>query len=123
MAKVFGVHTIELRPGVKVAEFEKFLRDKLPSKFVIPGWNVYIARGNRGEREGKYLLIYEIDSVEARDQYSPQPGEPSQEATQLMQAHKEILAFDEEFGKLASEGDYTDYVVIAESVGAVKGKE
>jgi hypothetical protein len=40
-----------------------------------------------------------------------------------MQAHKEILAFDAEFGKLASESDYTDYVVVAESVGAGKRKE
>ena len=69
MSRVFGMHMIALRPGVKAEDFEKFVIEEA-YPFPWPS-EVYLLKGDRGDREGKYLVMYEFESVEARDRSFP----------------------------------------------------
>ena len=119
MAKVFGMHMIGLRPGVKGEDFETFFREKVAPLPDFPGHKWYLLKGERGDREGKYLMMVEVESVEARNRSNPKPDELSEEAQRFMEAHKEALdAMFAEWEKLASPIGaptiYTDYVVVGE---------
>ncbi len=86
MAKVFGMHTIELRPDVKEADFERFVVEEVLPLPLYPGWKARLLKADRGARAGKYVLLTEIDSVEARNRYFPTQDQPSEEAQAFDQA-------------------------------------
>jgi hypothetical protein len=68
MAKIVGIHEIELLPGVNESDFERFVTEEfiptVASNF--EGWNQHLAKADRGARDGKYALIIELDTA-ARD--------------------------------------------------------
>jgi hypothetical protein len=109
MAKVFGIHEIELRPGVTAEEFEQFMADAMPKWPQFEGFTAYVAKGDRGAHAGKYILVFEIESTEARDRYYPAPDMPSEEA---QRASEGSAALFEKLDSLCS-STFTDYVVIA----------
>ena len=109
MSKVFGMHMIALRPGMKAEDFEKFVIEEVYS---LPWpWEVYLLKGDRGDREGKYLVMNEFESVEARDRWFPAPGEMSEEAQQLFEPFAPVL---EKWATFATPLDTicTDYVAV-----------
>ena len=69
MAKVLGVHEVELSDQ-DPAEFER-----LASAVVAGTWpggiTFRLFKADRGTRDGTYLLLIEIDSVEVRDRIFP----------------------------------------------------
>jgi hypothetical protein len=72
MAKLLGMHTVELKPGVNAKEFEEFVtNDVLPLYGKIPGQSAHLLQGDRGDRVRKYLVMIEIESPELRDQIYP----------------------------------------------------
>jgi len=109
MSKVFGMHMIALRPGVKAEDFEKFVTEEV---YPLP-WlsEVYLLKGDRGDREGKYLVMWEFESVEARDRLFPSPGEMSEEAQQFFESFAPV---SEKWATFATPLDTisTDYVVV-----------
>jgi len=111
MAKVFGMHMIALRPGVKAEDFEKFVMEEVYPTSTIEGWKNYLLKGDRGDREGKYLWMSEFESVEQRDRLFPSPGEMSEEAQQFLAAQAAVY---EKWATLATPLDVisTDYVVV-----------
>src|SRR5215510_718496 len=115
MAKLFGMHEIELRPGVKGEDFEKFLIEEVKLLPIFEGWKTYLLKADRGERNGKYLLLLEIESVEARDRYVPSVNQLSEEAEQIL---KSQTAMFEKWGTLATvigqDTIFTDYIVVGE---------
>ena len=113
MAKVFGIHQLELKPGADAAEFERFVRDEysLPE---LAGWQVSIAKGDRGENVGKYLVICEIESLETRNRDVPGDGTFSPKFEQWIAAS---AALDEKLNRFLTkaagmETPFTDYVVV-----------
>jgi hypothetical protein len=119
MAKVFGMHMIGLRPGVSGEDFEQFFREKVAPLPQFNGQKMYLLKGDRGDRDGKYLVMFE-GSLDLRNKMSPTPDQPSEELQQFFEAHKDV--FDPMFAeweKLASgigaPTIYTDYVVVGES--------
>jgi hypothetical protein len=119
MAKVFSIHEIELKPGVTEEEFEQFLRTEYMTDATPPpaGWSIIYLKGNRGKREGKYAIAYEVVSVEERDRYFPQSGEPSAEFEQWSQQRTtDQQAIDAKLDTLSTgHGEmFTDYTMIAE---------
>jgi hypothetical protein len=96
----------------------RFFAERIASSFTLPGWKTHLLKGDRGARAGKYLVLLEIESLEARDRYFPRPGEESEEFTQLFEQHPEAAAaFDQwqKLGPFGSETDIsTDYVAVAE---------
>jgi hypothetical protein len=76
------------------------------------------SKGRSGRTCRKYLVLLEIESLEARDRYFPRPGEESDEYTQFFEQHPEAAAAMERWQKLAPFGSNTDvstdYVAVAE---------
>jgi hypothetical protein len=115
MGKLFAVHEFELRPNASEAEFEQLVKELL----ALPqysGTHTYICKGNRGERDGKYVMVAEIDSVATRDRYWPAHGQLSDEAQTFDAAQPELEPLMAKLGALLVEGHpFTDYEVVAES--------
>ncbi len=44
---------------------------------------MYLLKGNRGARQGQYVILTEFESVELRDRYFPSMGEASEEWQRL----------------------------------------
>jgi hypothetical protein len=118
MPTVFGLHEIELQPGVDPEEYERFFAEEIAPSPELPGWKTHLLKGDRGARAGKYLVLLEIESLESRDRYFPRPGEESEELTRFFEQHPEAAAALEKWqklGRFGSETDIsTDYVTIAE---------
>jgi hypothetical protein len=107
MAKVLGIHDIELQPGVSTEEFERAIRAVGGAQ---RGVKIYFARGDRGARAGKYIMVVEVESVERRDQLWPTAGMgmPTELSEELQRSMERI-------GPFADQQDvHTDYVVIEE---------
>jgi hypothetical protein len=113
MSKVFGMHTIALKPGVKAEDFEKFITQEVYPLLSQPGMETSLLKGDRGDRENKYLWMIEFDSVESRTRYFPSPGESSEEAEQMM-ASPEFGEIIKKWDSFATPIDviYTDYVEV-----------
>ena len=110
MSKVFSMHMIALKPGVKAEDFEKFVTEVYPLRS-LEGMKRYLLKGDRGDRVGKYLMMLEFESVEARDRLFPAPGEMSKQAQQAFEA--EAVAMEKWAAFATPVGDiYTDYVVV-----------
>ena len=114
MTKVFALHEVELRPGVSAEQFESFFATQIGAEPIYPGWWAQLLKADRGQRAGKYLVMFEIESVAVRDRYFPAPGERSKEAQQFTQHHPKIAAMFEKWSSLASPpGEiYTDYILV-----------
>ena len=86
MAKVLGAHEVELGPDKDPVEFER-----LAAAVVAETWPAGITfrlfKADRGTRDGRYLLLIEIDSVEVRDRIFPIGGEDSPEVIAFIAAN------------------------------------
>ena len=80
MAKLYGAHTIVLKPGVSADEFERFVRAEWRAP-ELPGIAVSILKADRGERAGAFLMLWEFADTAVRDRYWPPGGDdgPSEE--------------------------------------------
>ena len=105
MAKVFGIQIVELRPGVKAKDFEEFVIEEL-YPHTEEGFELYLAKGDKGERVGKYVLLFAFDSVEARNRIWGPPGGPAREWSE---ADRELMA---KYGTFVTTSHLGDYVVL-----------
>ena len=110
MAKVFGLHMVRLKPRVKPEDFEKFVKEEVSQWPTFEGMKLYVLKGIRGDREGKYLSVMEFESVEALHRWAPSPEVFTEEAKKFQEVHGEEW---ERFLTFARVGDiFTDYVVV-----------
>jgi hypothetical protein len=82
--KVFGMHEIELHPGVEPEDYERFFAEELAPDAQASGMEDPSSKGDRGARGGKYLVLHEIASLDAGDRYFPGPGEQSEDFTRFL---------------------------------------
>ena len=112
MAKVYGIHEIELRPGADPAAFEQLFADGANLDASYEGWTPYLLKGERGERKGKYIMLVEIESLAARDRYMPDSG-PTAEG---LEVEKKVAEYWTRWQQLATvpgvDTVFTDYVVV-----------
>jgi hypothetical protein len=111
MPKVFGVREIELQPGVEPDEYERLFAEEIAPLPELPGWKTHLLKGDRGARAGKYLILFEMDSVEARDRFFPGPDQGSEEWDRHVEQHPEIPAAFEKAG-WSETNIWTDYVFV-----------
>jgi hypothetical protein len=111
MARVLSIHLIDLRPGVTEAELEKAMEQ---ATYSVPGQTVYLLKGNRGARTGRYAIMAEFESMELRDRYFPASGEPSEEWQRLAAPFAAEL---ERVGTLTTwpDPEFTDYTVVSQT--------
>src|SRR5262245_26803452 len=111
MAKVVGIHEVELRPGAEAADLERFITEEfIAGAQVVRIMQVSLLKADRGERAGKYVMLMEIESVETRDRYFPSSGEPSEAFQRAMPTGDALM---EQFGAFGS-STFTDYVIVGE---------
>src|SRR4051812_38026841 len=90
MAKVYGIHQIELNPGVTAEEFERFITGK-GAALLRGGPKTAILRGDRGARTGRYLMIVEFESEDARNQAYPVADAPPTETLESVSEAQQKL--------------------------------
>jgi hypothetical protein len=115
MPKVFAVHEVVLPPGVTPDEYEQLFGNEVGSSVSLPGWKTYLLKGDRGEGAGTLLLLFEVESVKARDRYFPRPEEPSEEFRQFDEQHPESAGWAKLTGFLLQPHSWTDYIVVGAS--------
>jgi hypothetical protein len=96
MAKVYSLHMLALKAGASGPDFERFFHEEIEPVPGPSGLVMRLLRGDRGDREGKYLVMFEFDSVERRDELFPEAGpgahQMSAEAMQWMGSAGSSLA-------------------------------
>ena len=112
MAKVLGVHEVEVRADGDPAEFERLVAATM-AEAMPEGMSVRLFKADRGRRNGAYLILIQLDSVETRDRIFPIENE---DAGEILAFFKEHPAAAEAWNRLR---DYepttavaTDYVEI-----------
>ena len=114
MTRVLGMHEIELNPDVNEEDFEKFVLNEMSAATPYPGWSLRLLKGDKGARKGKYLLVFDIESVEARDRLVESP----EDAEAFDKAFRE--EWDPIFQKwstfsptdIGQHQNYTDYLIL-----------
>jgi hypothetical protein len=112
---VLSMREFELRPGVNAAEFEQFVQGEMVETVArnVKGMKIQILKGDRGQRKGAYLLIWEFDSVTTRNQFFPREG--GMGGPPFREAWDHIKTVMGKFRSYTSGlGDYTDYVVVSD---------
>ena len=109
-----GVHVIyiELNPGVTMAEFQKFHTIVLIPEYEknYPGWQLFLAKGIRGENQNTYGWIIIVESEEIRNKYYNDDGSITEFGQAAAEKMKPILEDAEKYGKLKR--TYTDWIII-----------
>ena len=114
--RVLGIHSLVLKPDVALAEFERFVAEEWAPAFadVYPGVHPQVFKGERGNAPGTYLLVFEVESIKARDHYFPAPAKLSDVAQALAAACGERCdRVERRFNELAKVTGYTDYYALA----------
>ncbi|HMO58569.1 MAG TPA: hypothetical protein PKA05_16200 [Roseiflexaceae bacterium] len=110
MTRIIGVHECELKPGVSAAEFEAAM-DTMMKVPLYPGWKICLLKSDRGGRAGKYGLLFEIESTEARDSVVTDAGF-TKESEAFDAEHPELVAAWQHVTSLMDQTVWTDYLVI-----------
>ncbi len=109
MAKVIGVLMINLNPGVGEEEFIRFFNDQYAELGARMGWKGTVLKGDRGEREGKLVVFWEIPSQEQRDRYVLPGPILTAEGTEVLEP--DFSRLSETWSKLVASDEFTDYVL------------
>jgi hypothetical protein len=115
MPRVFALHEVVLPQGMTAEEYEQLFGEELASLPDLEGWKTYLLKGDRGDGAGKLQLMFEVESVEARDRYFPRPGPggESEEFRQFQKKYPEVAAAWEKYtGFLVEPHNWTDYLVV-----------
>ena len=92
MGKAVCVIELELADGVEADRFERFALDEYLPAVASLGMTVSLLRGNRGERDRRFVLLEEFESVEHRNQLFPGSETPSLEAARWIETHQELVS-------------------------------
>jgi hypothetical protein len=114
VAQLLSMREFELKPGIKASDFERFVQGELMETVAksVKGMKIKILKGDRGERKGGYILVWEFESVAARNQFFPREGGGSSPAFQEAWDHiKAVMGKFKSYTKDLS--SYTDYVVVS----------
>ena len=114
MARLVCIHEIELAEGADAVEFERLFTEgaTLPE---LAGWKTRLLRGDRGERAGKYAILYEIESPEVRDRYFPAEGQGSEDLNRFEAEHPAAAEAWQRLQAFLTGGEVvTDYLVVVE---------
>jgi hypothetical protein len=115
MSKVYSLHMIALKAGANGPDFERYFREEIGAVPGPSGLTMRLLKGDRGDRKGNYLLMFEFESDERRNQLFPEAGpaahQMSAEVMQWMAGAGPTLA---RWNENATPFDmiYTDYLEV-----------
>ena len=114
MARLVCIHEIELAEGADAVEFERQFTEGA-TLADLAGWKTRLLRGDRGERAGKYAILFEIESPEARDRYFPAEGQGSEDFNRFEAEHPAAAEAWQRLQASLTGGEvFTDYLVVVE---------
>ena len=113
MARLVGLHQIELPEGADPVEFERLFAESAAQPD-LPGWKTRLLRGQRGERAGKYAVLFEIESPEARDRYFPAEDQESEDLDRFNVEHPAAAEIWQRLYAFWGSDVTTDYLVVVE---------
>ncbi len=112
------IEGVLLRPGVSEADFERFAIEEYYLMTRLPGEEGFLLKGDRGDREGGYLLLIAYENLEIRQRRSSgkkgqtvQHGWVSEEMRKWLDSDSVQLTV-KKWNSLAQTGLYTSYVVL-----------
>ena len=109
-----GTHvlTIELNPSVTMEQFQNFHFNTLIPEYEkhYPGWQLYLAKGIRGENKNTYGWIMVAESEKTRDKLYNDNGSLTEYGKVINEKMKPVLEEVEKFGKLKR--TYTDWIIL-----------
>ena len=109
-----GTHvlTIELNPSVTMEQFQNFHFNTLIPEYEkhYPGWQLYLAKGIRGENKNTYGWIMVAESENTRDKLYNDNGSLTEYGKVINEKMKPVLEEVEKFGKLKR--TYTDWIIL-----------
>lgn len=111
--EVIAIRELELRPGVDLAAFERFVTETYNPGWAgaVPGVRGHIAKGDRGAHKGQYAFILTFESEKVRDEIFPKEGEgAAQRFAPMLERPLGLNAQLDKFIEPASFSIYTDYV-------------
>jgi hypothetical protein len=89
--QVLSIAEIELAEGIDSGEFERFaVQEYLPALAAL-GVRVSLLRGIRGDRDQRYVLIEEFESIDHRSRLFPGTETPSLEVAQWIETHQAFV--------------------------------
>lgn len=115
MTKVLSLHGVELCPGVDEHEFQRVVFNELAPFYRSMGWEIRLLKGDRGARNGKYLLIFEVMSPAARDRLVPTTGQLSEEGRKIFATAGPVWEKIKTFTTTFLDPEFTDYVMVDEA--------
>ena len=113
MAKVFGMHALEVKPDVPEDQVEAFLLNEVLPAWKLKGETFYLLKGIMGERTNKYFGVHVWDDQETFEHYYPPTGGVDPEYWAQIQ---EVFAKMQEL-VVVPDPHYTDYIVLGEVRG------
>ena len=115
MTKVILIHPFELRPEVNAEEFEEFFLTEMAAYTrALPGWKQHLLKCFRGEREGKYTALLEVESREAYERYFPPSGSPAPEDAQVVETYAATYERLRSFVVDLPNPRTSDYIILGE---------
>lgn len=111
---LIGTHvlTVELNPGVTMEQFQDFHLNTLIPEYEkhYQGWQLYLAKGIRGENKNTYGWIMVAESEKTRDKHYNDNGSLTEYGKVINEKMKLVLEEVEKFGKLKR--TYTDWLIL-----------
>jgi hypothetical protein len=108
MGKVVRVSELDLADGIDSDSFEQFaLQEYLPTLATL-GMTVSLLRGDRGERDRRFLIVEEFASVEHRNSLFPGSETPSLEVARWIETHQDLVR---RWNALLASASTTHYVL------------
>ena len=79
MGKILNIHPIELKPGVDIKEFEKFVIEEIPLYVGGNDSSMRILKGIKGNAKDQYILVFD----QTRDLYFTSAEEQTERMRQI----------------------------------------
>jgi hypothetical protein len=111
---VFGMHEVVLPLGVTPDEYAELFGKESASSASCQAGRPISRRAIEGKARN-LLLLFEVESVEARDRYFPRPEETPEELRQFYEQHPDGPEWEKLTGFLSQPHSWTNHVVVGAS--------
>ena len=104
---LIAIREVDVKSGME-ADYEEFCQNTIVPTWQkqLPGMEIYILKGDRGLRKGKYAQLMSFESVEKRDYYFPLPDSVNAE---IVDEYNEVYEKANANSYLNETPSYTDY--------------
>ena len=104
---LIAIREVDVKSGME-ADYEEFCQNTIVPTWQkqLPGMEIYILKGDRGLRKGKYAQLMSFESVEKRDYYFPLPDSVNAE---IVDEYNEVFEKTNANSYLNETPSYTDY--------------